>query len=578
MDSPDKKIILKKRIFKTIIVSLLLPCLLCIVTPFEIYCNNMNEFIFTMSQFLPMCIGIALFLATAIFFAIFFLPDRAYKICMAMLIALTLLVFVQSNYLNSGISSLSGDNLGTIEIPTYLVVINIFIWIIILGGAVGLTFIKDKLGIVSIVSLIICLIVASTQIINPLTMCITYRDELFKKNEFSAEDNITNKILTTKNLDTISTSDNIYYICIDRFDEFYAEHTYEKNNNIFSELTGFTWFQDHISNYGHTYPAIVNMLTNKQYDIESSRADFLNSAYDENTPLQDLHENDYNINLYSQSYYAYTNAGYLPEYINNSTEKTKVKITSHLGLSFSMIQMSLFRHSPLILKNAFGSITSSTCNDYIENSGKDNYKEFSLKVSSLNNYLSGADFNTTEEKVFKFIHTEGNHDILYNKTWNSPNAMNSGLIVKSVEENMKIVNKYIREMKEAGVYDNATIIITGDHSHPINDFGKLGDIRLTALFVKPAGNSSEPLKISRAQTSHQNIWATIFESAGITSDLQLEKSVFDIPENVDQKRTYTWHTYATDLDEYTYQINGSGRDFNNWKLINTKHYDKFLMS
>lgn len=577
MDSSENKKNLKKRIFKTIIVSLLLPCLLCIVTPFEIYCNNMNEFIFTMSQFLPVCIGIAIVMATIIFFSIFFLPNRAYKICMATLISLALLVFLQSNYLNSGISSLSGDNLGTIEIQTHLILINLFVWLIVIGGAIGLTFIKDKLGIVSIISLLICLIVACTQLVTPITMCITYKDELFKKNEFSVEDNITNKILTTKNLDTLSANSNIYYFCIDRFDEFYAEHAYENNKNIFDNFTGFTWFQDNISNYGHTYPAIVNMLTNKEYDIEKSRAEFLNSAYNENTPLQALYENGYDINIYSQSYYAYTNAGYLPEYIQNSAEKTKVKITSHLGLSFSMIQMSLFRHCPLILKNTFGKITSSTCNDYIENSGKDSFKEFSLKVSSLNNYLSSSDFNTTEGKSFKFIHTEGNHDIIYNKTWNNPDTLSSSIITKSVEENIKIINKYISELKENGLYEDATIIVTGDHPHPINDYTELKDIRLTALFVKPAGSSSEPLKISQAQTSHQNIWGTIFQSASISNELELEKSVFDIPEDEDQTRTYTWHTYANDLDEYSYEISGSGRNFQNWKLTNTKHYDKFIM-
>ena len=65
----------------------------------------------------------------------------------------------------------------------------------------------------------------------------------------------------------------------------------------------------------------------------------------------------------------------------------------------------------------------------------------------------------------------------YYTTWIERSENNS-----NEQEYIEYVNRYY--VLEKGVYENATIVITGDHSYAHNDFQNIAEPRLTALFVK----------------------------------------------------------------------------------------------
>jgi arylsulfatase A-like enzyme len=137
-------------------------------------------------------------------------------------------------------------------------------------------------------------------------------------------------------------------------------------------------------------------------------------------------------------------------------------------------------------------------------------------------------------------------------------------------------------MKRLGVYDNSTIIITGDHGFADSRTGDLIMDKITALFVKPAGETHKQIKKSKAQVSHDNLWATIFKSEGIAFDeAEFGKSVFDVDENVDQVRSHVWHKFDslyTHYEEQIFAIKGSARKFKNWKMTSKKKVNKELYS
>ena len=147
----------------------------------------------------------------------------------------------------------------------------------------------------------------------------------------------------------------------------------------------------------------------------------------------------------------------------------------------------------------------------------------------------------------------------------------------SLRNSFDIIGVYLRALKDLGVYDNSTIIITGDHADPVDDASDLDDVRLTALYVKPSGSAGVALKRSKAQVCHDNVWPTIFKSENITQSVNQNKTVFEVDESVNVPRYYIWQTYDATLNEYIYSINGAGNDFNNWKLEKENYYDKFIM-
>lgn len=72
---------------------------------------------------------------------------------------------------------------------------------------------------------------------------------------------------------------------------------------------------------------------------------------------------------------------------------------------------------------------------------------------------------------------------------------------------------------------------------------------------------------------------TIFESIGVESNIAKTKGDTSLFLTDSDERIHIWHTWNTNpLDEYTYKITGSGRDFNNWTEIKHVRYNKGIMN
>ena len=126
-------------------------------------------------------------------------------------------------------------------------------------------------------------------------------------------------------------------------------------------------------------------------------------------------------------------------------------------------------------------------------------------------------------------------------------------------------------MKTLGIYENSTIIITGDHSSLISDTEEYTDENLTALLVKEKGDSGTPLKVSSAPVSQDNFLPAIIKSAGIATNHDYGVPYSDVPEDSKAPR-YHYFQVQTGIRKQdvnvTYEITGDGRDFSNWKITN----------
>ena len=572
-----------KRILPSILISISIPMIICLAVPFEVYSNNMQEFLFGLWDFLPLSLAFGLLFAGIVFCVLLFLPDRLYKILSLGILAVALLFFIQANYLNGGLNSLAGDNLGSAEPSAAMKAINLIVWIVLIGGAVGVTFIKDKKDIVGKVALVLACIVILAHLVIPIFAICTHGNVFISKNDKLKSSNSTSvtKFVSTKNLTTISSTNNVFYFCIDRFDEYYAEGVYESDPELFDMLDGFTGFRDNISLYGHTFPGVAHLLTNYEYDISLYRAENLSKAYAENTTLKTLHENGYQINLFGQSYYDYDSADSLPEYVDNVSVLTRCKIANPFMLCFNMMGLAIYRCSPLLAKSLYSNISTDRCNSFVGLKDADGNVDYSSQNAGAYKQVKASPFETTDKKVFSFIHFEGchNENFDYRGGTAKPSSKSYKKIKKSVKDCFEIIGMYITALKETGVYKDATIIITGDHGVPSidNDSGLSGN-RLTALFVKPSGSAGEELKFSDAQVTHKNVWPMIMQSENIEAEEDYGVSLFDVDPNEDAVREHVWHTYnRRSLDEYSYIIRGSGRSFDNWELVQSVHKDKYIM-
>ena len=336
-------------------------------------------------------------------------------------------------------------------------------------------------------------------------------------------------VLSFKNLNRLSEEKNIVFFLIDRFDVKYFEKLQKTEPEFLEGLDGFTFYNDYTSLYCRTYPAIASILTGKENDFTGTRLSYFQSIYTDGGHMRALHENGYSVNVYTQKYYAYDDASYMREYVDNV----------------------------------------SASNAYDDD------------MKGVYEYITKNEFTTVKsEGQFSFIHLYGCHTpIKYNLNWDEANEKEKNDTTMALKQSLTIIYEYIEEMKELGLYENATIVITGDHPAAISDTKLIGQTgyssdngtRVTAMLFKRSGESGTELRTSTAQISQDELWNTIYESEGLTS-LKNGDSFFDISEDEERVRRYLFElsVYLEDksrADEIVeYKITGSARDAENWEI------------
>lgn len=573
------------RILPSVILSLAVSLTLFIVNPLEILSSNASEFRFVFADFMWWLFLIAGVFAVINFSLLYFTPIIVNRIVYGFLIGLLLMLFMQGNYLNAGLT-LSGDGTSGAGVSFGQMVFNAIVWLLVFALFVALVLFVRKSGVVRalcfFLSAIILLISLITMTVNIVSANKNQADGILQRKEASGDENYQPRFLTYKNISTLSEEGNVIIFCIDRFDGLdNAEPEINNNSAFFNDLDGFTYFNDHISKYGHTYPSTTYMLTGVEHDNSHDRAMHFRNAYENNNTLKILNDNGYAVNVYTDYYYSYDDVYYMPNYLDNVIEtdinNTHKVIDQKMFLSLRMMQLGLYRCMPMSLKTIVGgSINSATCNGYVRYSAYNlTEPEYTTDMKeAFNRVKNGVTLRTDGKKNFSFIHVSGCHSVPYSETWERASRKESKDTSISVRNSFRIIKEYVKEMKRLGIYKDATIIITGDHADPKFDYGKIDGPRLTALFVKPSGEgenvqvNNATLKISPAQVSHENLWGTIFKSEGISVS-GFKPSVFDISETENQTRTYLWDYHDRAYTKYwecKYQIVGSARDINNWTI------------
>ena len=341
--------------------------------------------------------------------------------------------------------------------------------------------------------------------------------------------------LTFENLNVLGSGHNVVVFVIDRFDWEYYEGARGIAPEIFYNLDngGFTYFNDSISLYPRTFPSIAYMVTGVKNDFSMSRNDYFQAAYGGSEFMRALYNAGYDINIYTDSYYGYTNAAFMANYAQNAKNNQE----GYAACSTDM-------------KQIYSCITD---NGMTVGEGK---------------------------KSYKLIHLSGTHlPLAYDENFNplpsgDPNKSNPTIGLRT---SFAIINHYIDEMKRLGVYENSTIIITGDHPSIGSDSAvPLRWAHVTPLFVKPSSRSSGELRISEAPVTHEDLFATVLKSEGFGNYASFGRSVFDVPETEKRDRLYYFQKLdtvdgVTNYEMVTFRIRGKAGDYANWEIID-RHY------
>lgn len=600
---------LKKRLLPAILGGIVPSSMFFFFGIIEIYFGNREEFLFSFFDFGIITTVIALAVAAAIAMLILFLPDTASRAVFGVSVWISVMGFIQSVFLN-GSGSLDADS--GAKADTSLLVVDTLIWIAVGVIAVGAALLMKKKTILKPV-LIIALI---SVIVMMMTSCATNifsgsadtstspaediesdsgedipgSDTSHSNTETKSESepvfetietvketetelqplerpefdgDASDAYLTKSGLDQVS-SKNIVIFVIDRFDVKYYKEVVAEYPDFFDDLDGFTYFSDNISLYSRTYPAVPTMITGIDLDFTGSANDYFMDAYQNSPFLNDLKNNGYAIKLYTQNFYCYREGTPLVGVADNLSVYTGYTITDRSALVGNMVKLSAYRYFPTIFKDSVD-ISSDSFNGIVKLNG--DYTLYELNDPAVCGQIINDGLSLDENnKSYTFIHLSGCHSP-YNMDENANWSDNSSAS-QQLRGCMKMIYKYIDEMKRLGVYDDSTIVITGDHPAAVTDYDTPWQPRLTALFVKPAGAVGS-LKYSTAEVCQDNLIPTLVQSAGIKTSNEYGLSYFDIQEGTHTVRHHKFELCIdgnAEVQIVDLEVNGDGTDFSNWHV------------
>ena len=259
---------------------------------------------------------------------------------------------------------------------------------------------------------------------------------------------------------TLSQENNIIVFVLDTLDARYFEE-YILNEPEYKEiLKDFIYFDNAVSGGGPTIYGMPLLLTGTYYRGEGYDK-YLENAFFSTNFYQKLQKNNYDVRLYT------TDEFIADEFFITNIDNAKnaqLKIASKKGLLWKLYQLVGYKYLPNAVKNNF----------YLYSGEFDTFMVVEDEAGNLNDpyILNDAEFiNNFRNNGIKVIDTEGAFRLYhlfgahgpYSLDENGNNISEGTTLKQQLNGVMGMLKEYIQEMKELGIYENSTIVITGDH-------------------------------------------------------------------------------------------------------------------
>lgn len=500
-----------------------------------------------------------------------FLRGKAYAIILAAICAFGLCCYIQAMFLNIDLPIADGATIDWIWYRKEALLSEI-VWISVFVALIVLAVMQPRALHLTVLGMSLALLIVQGVGVGSLLVSSTQRQ--------SGVEVLPNDIIVTEDgLFDASDKNNVIVFVLDTYDTRYLEHLVDGDYpNLLDEFTGFTWYKNCSGSMIPTRYAVPYLLSNTLPAKGQTWDDYNRDRLADSNFIEDIDAAGYSIGLYTDSTgvkgmdpsLAWPKIG---NRVINLEAKTAASFNQPGILKGSVI-MALYRDLPWSLKPFFRFDTdyingltlrrTSTVEDHIAYALDDDAYYKKLKENGLS--ISEDD----NAGAFKFIHMQGAH---YPFTLDE-NAVEVGVnstdMYKQCVGSMRIVEEYLRQLKELGLYDDATIIITADHGDWYLTDQPLQDPTAPYMLVKQGHQTHEeasaPYTISMAPVSHMDFCASVIKAVGGDYS-SYGTPIEDVPDG-DRTRYYYMTTSdgQHDVDVLEYAINGYVYDFDTWEL------------
>lgn len=514
-----------KRIPGTFLVAFLPMFMLFIFGPCEIFFANVTEFEFVYGEFGGYMAVFAVTGAILLTGVLFLLPDKLYKILVSVVFGFSLSGYIQVMFLNKNLDLL-GVNPEGYQVRSGAAAGNLLIWLLIIATFVIISLWKKEIGNKIVLygsAFLLCI-----QLIAMVSLFLTAKEDAYNRPEAEGTWH-----LSGENQYTVSADKNVIVIILDYFSNQYLEPMEAEYPGATDFLHDFTYYSNMDCTYFGTFPSLPHMLTGNEVDPSCSINEWCEQIWNSEEAESfygQLLEKGYVANIYTPD----TNilCGMNDVELLNGSLSNVVNSAQEVDIFYKLLfktmgKMSAYRMFPEILKPyAYANIDEysdivSVKENKINHNNYDFYqdlKEKGLKTDKSSNYyivqhLMGPHLYTTDEfGAYKEDST----------------------LEETAKGCMVIVEEYLNQLKELGVYDDATIIITADHGGPQDS--------QVIFYMKEAKEMHEKSPVTNAPVSFREFLPTIAQAAGLDYT-QFGQSVHDFTEDELRERTVWLRMY-----------------------------------
>lgn len=514
-----------KRLYKNRIKFAFFPVLGLIFTvlffgPFELYYSNQEFFPFPFSSLL-ITIGVAsLFSILVMCLLLSLLKGKVFNVVISLVFSTLFACYIQGNFLNLDLGNLDGT---AIEWSDYAEhgIINAFVWILVFIIPIIIGCFRDSLWkkmVVFIPMILICVqIVAMVSLISTTDI----------------ESKSTHVIVTDEQF-TLSEKENIVVIILDGYAGDTIDTLQDENPNLLDGFKDFTFFRNYNCSVVGTFSGGATTYTGHEYDGTIPYRQYFRDAW--GSPQVEEFYKGLEANSFVRNFYISLN------YIVGDSENAKgiidnIDVVPHSANYFKILKnitkLSLYRYAPHVAKPSFWMHSGMLTNTYTPSRDKGDFNVYTDYETDKNHVFLDTlrkDGITLRDDAssFTLYHILGDHPP-YDTDEYGQYDPNSDQIT-SAKGALFVVEQYLEEMKSLGIYDDATIIISSDHSDYIVPRPS------TLLLVKRSNETHDETVVNQAPVSQIDFIPTLMQLSGM-DHTPYGRSFYEIDENEQRDRT-----------------------------------------
>ena len=308
---------------------------------------------------------------------------------------------------------------------------------------------------------------------------------------------------TTEGIRTYSKDKNFVIFVLDSVDGDTFEQLVKENPDYQGSLQDFTYYSNTLSAYPYTYYAVPQLLTGQWYEGGEDFERFRSRAVLESPLFQSLEEQNYKMGIYFAENLVDKNA--LPERFFNMRWEAP-DIVSHPAFWRVILRMSCVKNAPYDFKR-LGYCLPDKLNGLKKGDPLSQNTWFSSNNVRFLNYCQATEITDTPQKMFKYIHVDGAHaPYEYGPHLENVQETEQATYKNNVAASIYVIENYLNQLRQNGVYDNTAILIMSDHGTGIHlDGSETLEGRQHSIFLAKGFGEQHDYAVNEAPLSYADL-------------------------------------------------------------------------